>query len=227
MPSCSLAEDSTDVGEEDSFLGQTSAHTSTPQTFSYFSQVSSSSDPFGNIGQSLLTTAAASAGQSAYSKPPTSLPFTTGSQDVSNAFSSSISKAQYGAPPASQIGINPYPPSQPSNLPPSNFGSPPQGTPQQGYNPYRHTAVSSRANPYIAPPQLQQCQTPAHPSHPPPSTPPVQMYQVPPGSLPPVWRHTLYLYIIHCNSNPSHFYLCFDDIIFRWFFFFRKLYVLK
>uniref|UniRef100_A0A8C6DVY0 SEC23 interacting protein n=1 Tax=Moschus moschiferus TaxID=68415 RepID=A0A8C6DVY0_MOSMO len=179
-------EDSTDVGEEDSFLGQTSAHTSTPQTFSYFSQVSSSSDPFGNIGQSPLTTAAASAGQSACSKPPTALPFTTGSQDVSNAFSSSISKAQYGAPPASQMGINPYLPSQPSNLPPSNFGSPPQGTPQQGYNPYRHTAVSSRANPYIAPPQLQQCQTPAHPSHPPPSAPPVQMYQVPPGSLPPI-----------------------------------------
>ncbi|OWK07556.1 SEC23IP [Cervus elaphus hippelaphus] len=178
-------EDSTDVGEEDSFLGQTSAHTSTPQTFSYFSQVSSSSDPFGNIGQSPLTTAAASAGQSGYSKPPTALPFTTGSQDVSNAFSSSISKAQYGAPPASQMGINPYLPSQPSNLPPSNFGSPPQGTPQHGYNPYRHTAVSSRANPYIAPPQLQQCQTPAHPSHPPPSAPPVQMYQVPPGSLPP------------------------------------------
>lgn len=186
VPSCSLAEDSTDVGEEDSFLGQTSAHTSTPETFSYFSQVSSSSDPFGNIGQSPLATAAASAGQSAYSKPPAALPFTTGSQDVSNAFSSSISKAQYGAPPASQMGINPYLPSQPSNLPPSNFGSPPQGTPQQGYNPYRHTAISSRANPYITPPQLQQCQTPAHPSHPPPSAPPVQMYQVPPGSLPPV-----------------------------------------
>ncbi|XP_060142127.1 SEC23-interacting protein isoform X4 [Globicephala melas] len=177
-------EDSTDVGEEDSFLGQTSAHTSTPQTFSYFSQVSSSSDPFGNIGQSPLTTAATSAGQSAFSKPPTALPFTTGSQDMSNAFSPSISKAHYGAPPASQTGINTYLPSQPSSLPPSNFGSPPQGTPQQGYNPYRHTAVSSRANPYIAPPQLQQGQTLAHPTHPPPSGPPVQMYQMPPGSLP-------------------------------------------
>ncbi|XP_057591008.1 SEC23-interacting protein isoform X3 [Hippopotamus amphibius kiboko] len=180
------SEDSTDVGEEDSFLGQTSAHTSTPQTFSYFSQVSSSSDPFGNIGQSPLTTAAASAGQSAFSKPPAALPFASGSQDVSNAFSPSNSKAQYGAPPASQMGINTYLPSQPSSLPPSNFGSPPPGTPQQGYNPYRHTAVSSRANPYIAPPQLQQCQTPAHPTHPPPSGPPVQMYQMLPGSLPPI-----------------------------------------
>ncbi|XP_047681353.1 SEC23-interacting protein isoform X1 [Prionailurus viverrinus] len=179
-------EDSTDVGEEDSFLGQTSAHTSTPQTFSYFSQVSSSSDPFGNIGQSPLTTVAASAGHSAYSKSPAALPFTTGSQDASNACSPAISKAQYGAPPSAQMGMNTYLPSQPSSLPPSNFGSPPQGTPQQGHNPYRHTPVSSRANPYIAPPQLQQCQTPGHPPHPPPAGPPVQMYQMPVGSLPPI-----------------------------------------
>ncbi|KAG8517366.1 SEC23-interacting protein [Galemys pyrenaicus] len=182
---CSLSEDSTDVGEEDSFLGQTSAHTSAPQTFSYFSQVSSSSDPFGNIGQSALTTAATSAGQSAFSKPPTALPFTTGSQDTMNAFPPSVSKAQYGASSSSQIGISTYLPSQPSGFPPSNFGSLPQGVPQQGYNPYRHTPVSSRANPYIAPPQLQQSQTPGHPTHPPPSGPPVQMYQMPPGALAP------------------------------------------
>lgn len=191
--SCSVSEDSTDVGEEDSFLGQTSVHTSTPQTFSYFSQVSSSSDPFGNIGQSPLTTAATSVGQSAFSKPLTAIPFTTGSQDVLNAFPPSVSKPPYGAPTSSQMGMNTYQPSQPSSLPPSNFGSPPQGTPQQGYNPYRHTPVSSRANPYITPPQLQQCQTPGHPSHPPPSGPPVQMYQTPPGSLPPVCRRVLCL----------------------------------
>ncbi|XP_027992164.2 SEC23-interacting protein isoform X2 [Eptesicus fuscus] len=179
-------EDSTDVGEEDSFLGQTSAHTSTPQTFSYFSQVSSSSDPFGNIGQSPLTTAATSPGQSTFSKPPAALPFTTGSQDVLNTFPPSFSKAQYVASASSQMGTNAYLPAQPSSLPPSNVGSPPQGISQQGYNPYRHTPVSSRANPYITPPQLQQCQTPAHPTHLPPSGPPVHMYQTPPGSLPPV-----------------------------------------
>lgn len=181
----SLSEDSTDVGEEDSFLGQTSAHTSTPQTFSYFSQVSSSSDPFGNIGQSPLTTVATSAGHSAFSKSPAALPFTAGPQDGLNACSPPISQAQYGAPP-SQMGMNAYLPSQPGSLPPSNFGSPPQGAPQQGHNPYRHTPVSSRANPYIAPPQLQQCQTPARPAHPPAPGPPMQMYQMPGGSLPPV-----------------------------------------
>ncbi|XP_023367533.1 SEC23-interacting protein [Otolemur garnettii] len=179
-------EDSTDVGEEDSFLGQTSIHTSTPQTFSYFSQVSSSSDPFGNIGQSPSTTAAVSVGHSVFSKPPTAFPLTTGSQDVSNVFSPSILKAQHGALPSSPMGINTYLPSQPSGLPPSSFGSPPQGTPQPGHNPYRHTPVSSRASPYIAPPQLQQCQTPGHHTPPPPSAPPVQMYQMPPGSLPPL-----------------------------------------
>ncbi|XP_028741514.1 SEC23-interacting protein isoform X2 [Peromyscus leucopus] len=178
-------EDSTDVGEEDSFLGQTSVHTSTPQTFSYFSQGSSNSDPFGNIGQSSSTAPATSAGQSAFSKPPATLPFTPGSQDVLNAFPPSVSKAHYGAAPSSQMGMNTCLPSQPSSLPP-NFGSPPQGIPQQGHNPYRHTPVSSRANPYITPPQLQPCQTPGHPSYPPPSGPPVQTYQMPPGPMPPL-----------------------------------------
>ncbi|XP_069844258.1 SEC23-interacting protein isoform X1 [Dipodomys merriami] len=179
-------EDATDVGEEDSFLGQTSMHTSTPQTFSYFPQVSSSSDPFGNIGQSPLTMTATSLGQSTFSRPPPALPFTTGSQDGVNAFPPSVSKAPYGAPPSSQMETNTYLPSQPSSLPPSSFGIPPQGKPQHGYNPYRHTPVSSRANPYITPPQLQQSQTPGHPFHPPPSGPPVQTYQMPPGPLPPV-----------------------------------------
>ncbi|KAL4699122.1 hypothetical protein H8959_011779 [Pygathrix nigripes] len=201
-------EDSTDVGEEDSFLGQTSVHTSAPETVSYFSQVSSSSDPFGNIGQSPLTTAATSVGQSGFPKPLTALPFTTGSQDVSNAFSPSISKAQPGAPPSSLMGINSYLPSQPSSLPPSHFGNPPQGILQPGYNPYRHTPGSSRANPYIAPPQLQQCQTPGPPAHPPLSGPPVQMYQMPPGSLPPVWRHNFVSYLLTLFLL-SHLNLCF------------------
>ncbi|XP_075391118.1 SEC23-interacting protein isoform X2 [Tenrec ecaudatus] len=180
-------EDSTDVGEEDSFLGQTVAHTSTPRTFSYFSQAPSSGDPFGAIGQSPLTTAATSSvGQSPFSKPMAFVSSTNRSPDVSNAFSPSISKAPFGAPPTSQMRINAYQPSQQSSHPPSNFGSPPPGTPQQGYNPYRHTPVSSRANPYITPPQLQQCPVSGQPTLPPHSGPPVPMYQMPPGALPPM-----------------------------------------
>ncbi|XP_036591132.1 SEC23-interacting protein isoform X1 [Trichosurus vulpecula] len=180
-------EDSTDVGEEDSFLGQTSGHPTLPQTFSYFSQVSSNSDPFGNIGQMPLTTAPAPVGVPTLSKPPSSLPLTTGSPDGPNTFSSHISKTQsvYSVAPPSQMGISAYQSSPHSNLPPSNFASS-HGTPQQGYNPYRHNPTSSRANPYIAPPQLQQCQTPNHPAHTSSSGPPLQMYQSPPGSMPPI-----------------------------------------
>uniref|UniRef100_A0AAQ5YX85 SEC23 interacting protein n=1 Tax=Amphiprion ocellaris TaxID=80972 RepID=A0AAQ5YX85_AMPOC len=43
--------DSTDVGEEDSFLGQTSGNGPAPSTFNYFSSPVTSSDPFASIGQ--------------------------------------------------------------------------------------------------------------------------------------------------------------------------------
>ncbi|NXX76382.1 S23IP protein, partial [Urocolius indicus] len=148
------ADDSADVGEEDSFLGQTSTSSNPPQTFNYFSQVPSSSDPFGSIGQSTLTTVSPPVGTPAFSRPPTSLPLVPGSEDGQNAFSPPIPKPQ------------------------SSLGAPP--TSQQGYNPYRHTTLSSRANPYLTPPQLQQSHAPAQP---PSSVPPVQMYQTPPGPL--------------------------------------------
>ncbi|XP_064320337.1 SEC23-interacting protein isoform X2 [Phalacrocorax carbo] len=176
------ADDSADVGEEDSFLGQTSASPNPPQTFNYFSQVPSSSDPFGSIGQPPLTTVAPPVGAPAFSRPPTSLPLVPGSQDGQNAFSPHIPKSQssYSAPPTSQVGITAYQTPQQSCPPPANASTLPQGTSQQGYNPYRHTTLSSRANPYLTPPQLQQSHAPAHPLS---SVPPAQMYQTPPGSL--------------------------------------------
>uniref|UniRef100_A0A8D2PWE4 SEC23-interacting protein n=1 Tax=Zosterops lateralis melanops TaxID=1220523 RepID=A0A8D2PWE4_ZOSLA len=165
----------TDVGEEDSFLGQTSASPNPPQTFSYFSQVPSSSDPFGSIGQPPLTTVSTPVGAPAFSRPPTSLPL--GSQDGQNAFPPHIPKSQnYSAPPTSQVGMAPYQPPQQSCPPPASTAGTPQ---QQGYNPYRHTTLSSRANPYLTPPQLQQGHPPATAS----PVPPVQMYQTPPGPL--------------------------------------------
>ncbi|XP_009867968.1 PREDICTED: SEC23-interacting protein, partial [Apaloderma vittatum] len=176
-----LADDSADVGEEDSFLGQTSTSPNPPQTFSYFSQVPSSSDPFGSIGQPPLTTAAAPLGAPTFSRPPPSLPFVAGSQDGQNAFAPPIPKSQssYSAPPASQVGIAAYQTPQQSCPPPASSAAFPQGA-AQGYNPYRHTTLSSRANPYLTPPQLQQSHVPAHV---PSSVPPAQMYQTPPGSL--------------------------------------------
>nr|XP_041573164.1 SEC23-interacting protein [Taeniopygia guttata] len=179
-PALLPADDSADVGEEDSFLGQTSASPNPPQTFSYFSQVPSSSDPFGSIGQPPLTTVSTPAGAPAFSRPPTSLPLVSGSQDGQNAFSPHIPKSQsYSAPPSSQVGMAPYQPPQQSCPPPASAALP-TGTPQQqGYNPYRHTTLSSRANPYLTPPQLQQSHPPATAS----PVPPVQMYQTPPGPL--------------------------------------------
>lgn len=160
-------------------MGQTSASPNPPQTFSYFSQVPSSSDPFGSIGQPPLTTVSTPVGAPAFSRPPTSLPLVSGSQDGQNAFSPQIPKSQsYSAPPTSQVGMAPYQPPQQSCPPPASTALP-AGTPQQGYNPYRHTTLSSRANPYLTPPQLQQSHPPATAS----PVPPVQMYQTPPGPL--------------------------------------------
>lgn len=161
-------------------MGQTSASPNPPQTFNYFSQVPSSSDPFGSIGQPPLTTVSTPVGAPAFSRPPTSLPLVSGSQDGQNAFPPHIPKSQpYSAPPTSQVGMAPYQPPQQSCPPPASTALP-SGTPQQqGYNPYRHTTLSSRANPYLTPPQLQQSHPPATAS----PVPPVQMYQTPPGPL--------------------------------------------
>ncbi|XP_039927371.1 SEC23-interacting protein [Hirundo rustica] len=176
-PALLPADDSADVGEEDSFLGQTSASPNPPQTFSYFSQVPSSSDPFGSIGQPPLTTVSTPVGAPAFSRPPPSLPLVSGPQDGQNAFPPHVPQSQsYSAPPTSQVGMAPYQPPQQSCPPPASTAGTPQ---QQGYNPYRHTTLSSRANPYLTPPQLQQSHPPATAS----PVPPVQMYQTPPGPL--------------------------------------------
>nr|XP_033796547.1 SEC23-interacting protein isoform X2 [Geotrypetes seraphini] len=169
------ADDSTEVGEEDSFLGQTSVTSSRPQTFNYFSQVSStSSDPFANIGQSTLPAAAVS-----FSKPLST-----------EAQSTPVPKTQpmHAMPPASQFGTGPY------QMPLQNYpaSAPPLGALQQGYNPYRHTTLSSRTNPYITPPQLQQGQglvNPLQPQHAAPVThmhPSVFMAQQPSSEGPPL-----------------------------------------
>uniref|UniRef100_A0A7N8X515 SEC23 interacting protein n=1 Tax=Mastacembelus armatus TaxID=205130 RepID=A0A7N8X515_9TELE len=62
-PAVLSGDDSTDVGEEDSFLGQTSGNGPAPSTFSYFSSSATSSDPFASIGQPPRATPALSAPQ--------------------------------------------------------------------------------------------------------------------------------------------------------------------
>ncbi|XP_072280815.1 SEC23-interacting protein [Pyxicephalus adspersus] len=175
------SDESVEVGEEDSFLGQTSSVTcSPPQTFSYFSQttsLSSSNDPFASIGQSPMSALPSTC--AAFSRSPPSLPSTNGQNIISPSRTVPLYSSDVG-------GASICPP--PSNLPPATSS-------QTGYNPYRQNSQSSRVNPYLAPPQLQ----------PDPSTG-GQAFQLPPpnvytsGSLPP--PPTAYPYMTTAGTQP-------------------------
>ncbi|XP_071985600.1 SEC23-interacting protein isoform X2 [Engystomops pustulosus] len=169
------SDDSGEVGEEDSFLGQTSSTVNPPQTFSYFSQassVSSSSDPFASIG--LTPAPAASQGPSSvfFHKPVVSVAQPPAVQNGQDSSQTSMSSAAF--------------PGDPSELcpPPGAYAAPPPVSSQAGYNPYRHNIQSSRANPYRAPPQLQQDVGPSLASYQVASGPP-SMYHSAPAPMPP------------------------------------------
>ncbi|XP_023677340.1 SEC23-interacting protein [Paramormyrops kingsleyae] len=171
-PAVLPADDSADVGEEDSFLGQSSS--SQPATFTYFSNPTNSSDPFASIGrQSCAPPAATSTTMSIPTEPP----------------SSSVPQPAL----VSQFGNVVYPNPLARSISPSNITAlPPPQAQLQGYNPYRHTPLSSRANPYLTPPEMQQHHVPVAYSQSVPVALPPQMYQsvAPPfsqahGQLPP------------------------------------------
>ncbi|XP_069608771.1 SEC23-interacting protein [Ranitomeya imitator] len=149
---------SVEVGEEDSFLGQTASTTHTPQTFSYFSQASSltsSSDPFASIGQIPATTAAQVPGSIAFPKPPMSTP--SGVQNGQNFMAIRTSSPFPTIPPrVSSDASGVFSPNTQMCHPPSMYSTPPPVISQACFNPYRHNMQSSRANPYRTPPQLQQ-----------------------------------------------------------------------
>uniref|UniRef100_A0A3Q2TC44 SEC23-DDH2 WWE domain-containing protein n=1 Tax=Fundulus heteroclitus TaxID=8078 RepID=A0A3Q2TC44_FUNHE len=144
-------EDSTDVGEEDSFLGQTSANApASSSTFSYFSSPATTSDPFASIGQSPCPPSALSAAHTA-----------SGAVSAPN----SISMAPTPPPPAfTGSQINPPPqvfggavyqsPVGRHTPPPTTMTPPPPQMQPQSHNPYRHTPTSSRASPYIPAPEI-------------------------------------------------------------------------
>ncbi|XP_043912008.1 SEC23-interacting protein [Protopterus annectens] len=173
-------DEAADVGEEDSFLGQSYTGSNQPQTFSYFSQAPVSNDPFASIGHLPLGTTAATTGTTSFSKPP--LPLGSG---VQTAPSLPVPHSQPGCgiPPNAEVSNNVH-----QGFPPPNISAlPPAGPMQPGYNPYRHTPLSSKANPYITPPQLQQVQASDYQMHLtqlPPSLPPTRVFQAPPVQLP-------------------------------------------
>lgn len=187
------------VGEEDSFVGQTSGNGPAPSTFNYFSSPVPS-DPFASIGQP--------------SCPPQTLP---SAPPISMAFSSapsSVSMAPPPAPPPTVSQIQQPPPAFSGGSavyqspmgrqtpPPNTMTPPPPVTPQslsQSHNPYRHTPSSSRASPYIpAPEVLPQTHSPPQAPYsyqapppqtfpsPPPTTAAAQSFTKPPPSqIPP------------------------------------------
>lgn len=191
---CDPSDDSTDVGEEDSFLGQISGNGPAPSTFNYFSSPVTTSDPFASIGQSPCP-------PPALSVPPT----TAGLVSVP----SSISMAPV-PPPGSQM--NPAPPAFGNAVyqspmgrhtpPPTTMTPPPPQMQPQSHNPYRHTPISSRASPYIPAPEVL----------PPTHTPQQNPYSLgsPPQTFPlsgPTYTKVDYKIISDCVQFVSHTYL--------------------
>ncbi|XP_011483079.1 SEC23-interacting protein isoform X1 [Oryzias latipes] len=172
-PAVLSGEDSTDVGEEDSFLGQTSANgpPAASSTFSYFSNPVTTSDPFASIGQSPCPPAGRSSTLTAAG--PVSFP--------SSIAMSPPSTASQMNPPPSTFGSAVYQsPLGRQTPPPTTMTPPPAQMQPQHHNPYRHTASSSRASPYIPAPEILP--PPHTPQQAPTSfSPPPQMFS-PPGS---------------------------------------------
>ncbi|XP_038847640.1 SEC23-interacting protein-like isoform X1 [Salvelinus namaycush] len=157
-PAVLSGDDTADVGEEDSFLGQASGNAPAPSTFSYFSSPVNSGDPFASIGHQPACPPPASLSVSLATSGPTSVPGVA---------------SMAPTPPVPLINSNPAVP-QPFGTgvhlkpmgsytpPPSTVTPPPPQAPDQSYNPYRHTPLSSRTKPYMPAPEVQSL------FHPPP-----------------------------------------------------------
>ncbi|XP_053306305.1 SEC23-interacting protein [Spea bombifrons] len=189
QPSGELPVDATEVGEEDSFLGQTSATVSKPQTFSYFAQPTSlggNNDPFAAIAQPPLATAPPSSGPAAFARPPASTS-AFGPQNGQTTAPLQTPNPPFisNNPAASKVTTGGIPSASPNCPPTAPYPAPPTSSSQAGYNPYRHNVQSSRINPYLTPPQLQEQSIGPH-SQPGQFAPPLgHGYQGAPPPLPP------------------------------------------
>lgn len=206
--------DPTDVGEEDSFLGQTSGNGAAPSTFNYFSSPVTSSDPFAAIGQSPCPPPALSAAPTSMGSAsvPSSVGMTPPPGSQMNPATPAFGSAVYQSP----VGRHTPPPA--TMTPP-----PPQA---QSHNPYRHTPSSSRARPYIpAPEVLPPTHTPQRNPYAlgsPPQTfptsgpaftkPPPTQFQGPPptaipaGAIVPAGPMMQYNYNVYEPVQPHWFY---------------------
>ncbi|XP_034465075.1 SEC23-interacting protein [Hippoglossus hippoglossus] len=159
-------DDSTEVGEEDSFLGQTSGNGPAPSTFNYFSSPVTSSDPFASIGQSPYPPPALSVAPTAMG--PVSAPSSIG---MASPHQPSMGSHMNPATPAFGSAVYQSPMGR-HTPPPTTMTPPPPPMQPQSHNPYRHTATSSRASPYMpAPEVLPLMHTPQQNPYPLSSTP--------------------------------------------------------
>ncbi|KAL0964233.1 hypothetical protein UPYG_G00321150 [Umbra pygmaea] len=148
-PAVLSGDDSADVGEEDSFLGQASGNAPVPSTFSYFSSPVTSSDPFASIGHQSTCPPPASLSVA----PATSVPMCAPSvPSMAPTPSVPLTNPAASQPFSSSVYQNPIGRCTP---PPSTGTPPPPQAPEQSYNPYRHTPISSRAKPYMPAPEVQ------------------------------------------------------------------------
>ncbi|XP_056113026.1 SEC23-interacting protein isoform X1 [Rhinichthys klamathensis goyatoka] len=220
-PAVLSGDDASEVGEEDSFLGQTSSAAPQSSTFNYFSSVTNSSDPFASIGQQPCPPPAA-----------TVVPSTTGPSPVSIAASLPLNPPVSHMNPSQQYGSVAHQTPVGTYTPPPNAPTPPPQSSQQSYNPYRHTAASSKANPYLMAPELQQ-QTPSQtPQHlnpysqaiPAPSfqTPPTVFTKVahpPPTQIPPPPATTSMAGpLVPANSMVPYTYNVYEPVQHHWFY---------
>ncbi|XP_035256346.1 SEC23-interacting protein [Anguilla anguilla] len=231
-PAVLSGDDSADVGEEDSFLGQSSGVAPQPSTLNYFSSPANSNDPFASIGArpappvsqfSPAVTVPACAPSVPNAAPLASVPQSAPVSQFLNSQQSPPASQFLNAqqcPPVSQFGTAVFQSAPPGCTPPLSAASA-QTPPPQGYNPYRHTPVSSRANPYLAPPELQQHHVPlqhaAFPPQAPPSAAPAfsqpgmpPLTQGPPsiaGPLVPAPPTIPYTYAVYEPVQP-HWFFC-------------------
>ncbi|XP_026210013.1 LOW QUALITY PROTEIN: SEC23-interacting protein [Anabas testudineus] len=160
-PAVLSGDDSTDVGEEDSFLGQTSGNAPPPSTFNYFSNPVTSSDPFASIGQLPCPPPALSAAQT--TTGPVSVPSSVG---IASPPPPPPHTGSQMNPPLPAFGSTVYQsPMGRHTPPPTTMTPPPPQMQPQTHNPYRHTPTSSRASPYIPAPEMLP------PTHTPQQTP--------------------------------------------------------
>uniref|UniRef100_A0A3Q1IB66 Uncharacterized protein n=1 Tax=Anabas testudineus TaxID=64144 RepID=A0A3Q1IB66_ANATE len=218
-PAVLSGDDSTDVGEEDSFLGQTSGNAPPPSTFNYFSNPVTSSDPFASIGQLPCPPPALSAAQT--TTGPVSVPSSVG---IASPPPPPPHTGSQMNPPLPAFGSTVYQsPMGRHTPPPTTMTPPPPQMQPQTHNPYRHTPTSSRASPYIPAPEMlppthTPQQTPYSLTSPPQAIsffslqpPPTQIQAPPPpattaGAIVPAGPMMPYNYNVYEAVQPHWFY---------------------